>query len=240
MNAIEVHNLGRAFGDFWAVRHLSFEVGVGEVFGFLGPNGSGKSTTMRMLCGLLAPTEGAASVVGRDVARDPEGVKRALGYVSQAFSLYPDLTVAENMRFFAGVYGLVGAARQQRMDELAERADLRNHWRVMVSELPSGFRQRLSLACALLHRPRVLFLDEPTAGADPFYRESLWEWIGELSAQGTTPFVTTHYLEEAEHCDRVAFIHQGKLIALDRPQDLTRKYNASLEDVFFQLVTCST
>jgi len=236
MNAIEVHGLGRRFGDFWAVRDVTFEVGVGEVFGFLGPNGSGKSTTMRMLCGLLAPTEGSARVVDVDVAARPDDVKRSIGYVSQQFSLYPDLTVAENLRFFAGAYGLRGEARQERIDALVERADLRRWWTVLGADLASGFRQRLALACALLHGPRVIFLDEPTAGADPFFRESLWEWIGELSAQGVTPFVTTHYLEEAENCDRVAFIHQGALIGLDRPRALCERYGGNLEDVFFQLV----
>ncbi|MBM3462966.1 MAG: ABC transporter ATP-binding protein [Armatimonadetes bacterium] len=233
---IEVLALGRRFGDFWAVRNISFEVGAGEIFGFLGPNGSGKSTTIRMLCGLLKPSEGSARVAGFDVAGEAESVKRSIGYVSQQFSLYPDLTVQENMRFFAGVYGLFGDARRNRIQALAERADLAGRAKELAGDLPSGFRQRLALCCALMHQPRVLFLDEPTAGADPFFRESLWEWIAELSAAGTTPFVTTHYLEEAEHCDRVAFIDRGTLIALDRPQDLMRRHGGSLEEVFFRLV----
>lgn len=236
MPILATHNLGRRFGTFWAVRHLDLTLEPGEIFGLVGANGSGKSTTIRMLCGLLLPSEGRAEVVGYDVARQAERVKGSIGYVSQRFSLYPDLTVAENMRFFSGIYGLTGERRRHRVAELLARADLVGKEKVMVRDLPSGFRQRLALACALVHEPRVLFLDEPTAGADPFFRETLWEWIAELAERGTTPLVTTHYLEEVEQCDRVAVLHEGRLLALATPSELKERYGGvSLEEVFLRL-----
>jgi ABC-2 type transport system ATP-binding protein len=214
MPAIEVRNLTRTFGSFRAVDGLSFDVGRGEVFGFLGANGAGKSTTIRMLCGLLTPTAGRAAIDGIDVGRDPEGVKRRIGYMSQRFSLYELLTVDQNIRFYAGLYGLEGARLEARRAFALEMAGLAGKEDVLTGTLAGGWRQRLALGCALLHEPAILFLDEPTSGVDPVSRRDFWRLIADLSAGGTTVLVTTHALDEAERCDRVAIIHAGRLAAL--------------------------
>ena len=221
---IRTERLTRRFGEFVAVREVSFDVRRGEIFGYLGANGAGKSTTIRMLCGLLRPSSGRALVNGIDVARDPETVKRGLGYMSQKFSLYADLLVEENLEFFGGAYGLGGRALHARIDEVLERVDLGAQRRVRTGELPGGTRQRLALASALLHGPEILFLDEPTAGVDPAARRSFWRLIRELSAGGTTIFVTTHYMDEAEYCHRIGLMVDGALVALDTPEALKRRH----------------
>ncbi len=212
--AVELASLTKRFGAFTAVDRVSLVVEEGEVFGFLGANGAGKSTTIRMICGLLAPTAGTARVLGVDVARDPEEVKRRIGYMSQRFSLYEDLPVRQNLRFFGGVYGLRGRALAEREEWAIEMAGLRGKEDVLARLLAGGWKQRLALACAILHRPRVVFLDEPTSGVDPLSRRRFWSLIDSMSAEGVTVFVTTHYLEEAEHCHRLAMIHAGRLVAL--------------------------
>jgi drug efflux transport system ATP-binding protein len=212
--AIAVRSLTRRFGDFVAVNEVSFEVGQGEVFGFLGANGAGKSTTIRMLCGLLRPTSGTAIVGGIDVGRDPEGVKSRIGYMSQKFSLYEALTVDQNIRFYGGVYGLDGERFARRRRYVLEMAGLEGRERSLTRELPGGWRQRLALGCAILHEPRIVFLDEPTGGVDPVSRRQFWRLIDSLSRGGTTVLVTTHYLDEAEHCNRIAVISAGRLAAL--------------------------
>ncbi len=217
---IEARGLTRRFGDFVAVREVSFSVERGEIFGYLGANGAGKSTTIRMLCGLLQPSSGQAVVSGMDVAVNPEGVKRSLGYMSQKFSLYLDLLAEENLEFFGGAYGLMGKALRRRVDAALERVDLQEHRGAMTGDLPGGLRQRLALASALLHRPSILFLDEPTAGVDPAARRSFWRLIRELSSAGITVFVTTHYMDEAEYCHRVGLMVDGRLTALDTPAGL--------------------
>ena len=223
--AIDVAHLSRRFGRFTAVDDLTFQVRRGEVFGFLGSNGAGKSTTIRMLCGLLRPTSGKAAIDGIDVGADPEGVKKRIGYMSQRFSLYELLTVDQNIRFYAGLYGLTGerlARRREfalRMGGLVGREDQR------AGSLAGGWRQRLALGCALLHEPPIVFLDEPTGGVDPVSRREFWRLIDDLSTAGTTVLVTTHYLDEAERCDRVAIIHAGKLAALGTTSELKRTFD---------------
>jgi ABC-2 type transport system ATP-binding protein len=212
-HAIELEGLTRRFGSFTAVDRVSMRVEEGEVFGFLGANGAGKSTVIRMLCGLLSPTEGTARVLGIDVARDPEGVKRRIGYMSQRFSLYEDLSVRQNLRFFGGVYGLRGPRAREREEWAIEMANLRGKEDRLTGELPGGWKQRLALACAVLHEPKVVFLDEPTSGVDPLSRRRFWALIDEMSSEGVTVFVTTHYLDEAEYCHRLALIHAGRLAA---------------------------
>ncbi len=214
MNPIVVHDLTRRFGQFVAVDHVSFDVREGEIFGFLGSNGAGKSTTIRMLCGLLRPTSGSAVVGGIDVAADPEGVKRRIGYMSQKFSLYETLTVAQNIRFYAGLYGLPRNRFAERRRFVLEMAGLVGREHVLARDLPGGWRQRLALGCAILHEPPILFLDEPTGGVDPLSRRQFWDLINQLSASGVTILVTTHYLDEAEYCHRLALIHAGRLAAL--------------------------
>ena len=211
--AVKLDGLTKRFGAFTAVDRLSMSVGEGEIFGFLGANGAGKSTTIRMLCGLLAPTEGSGQVLGIDVARDPEGVKRRIGYMSQRFSLYEDLSVLQNLRFFGGVYGLRGARAREREGWAIEMSGLGGKEQRLTGELPGGWKQRLALACAVLHEPKVVFLDEPTSGVDPISRRRFWALIDEMSGSGVTVFVTTHYLDEAEYCHRLALIHAGRLAA---------------------------
>jgi ABC-2 type transport system ATP-binding protein len=222
--AVRVHELSKRFGDFVAVDRVSFEVAPGEVFGFLGSNGAGKSTTIRMLCGLLAPSSGLAEVQGVDVARHPEEVKRRIGYMSQRFSLYEDLTVAANLRFFGGVYGLRGEALADREAWAVHMAGLEGMESRLTGTLPGGWKQRLALACSVLHAPRVLFLDEPTSGVDPISRRRFWRLIDEMAADGVTVFVTTHYLDEAEHCARLALIHAGRLDALGTVSELKQVF----------------
>ena len=232
MNAITVSGLTRRFGDFTAVDRLSFDVRAGEIFGFLGANGAGKSTTIRMLCGLLQPTEGAATVGGIDVGRDPEGVKRRIGYMSQRFSLYRDLTVDQNITFFGGIYGLRGRRLEERRRFIIEMAGLQGREHTRTADLAGGWRQRLALGCAILHEPTIVFLDEPTGGVDPVSRRMFWKLIDALSASGTTVLVTTHYLDEAEHCHRVAIIHAGRLAALGTTNELKQIFaNRSILEI---------
>ena len=221
---LDVDALTRRFGDFTAVDRVTFQVRPGEIFGYLGANGAGKTTTIRMLCGLLAPSGGQAQVAGVDVRRHAARVKRRIGYMSQKFSLYLDLTVEENLRFFSGVYGLRGRHRERRVEAALDLAGLRQERSQLTSALPGGIRQRLALASALLHEPRVLFLDEPTAGVDPLSRRAFWKRIRELAAAGTTLFVTTHHLDEAEFCDRVGLMVDGRLVALDTPARLKAEH----------------
>src|SRR5688500_13398613 len=222
--AIDGRGLSRRFGSFVAVQDLSFSVEQGEIFGFLGANGAGKSTTTRMLCGLLRPTSGTALVGGIDVARDPEGVKRRIGYMSQRFSLYEALTVDQNIRFFGGIYGLRGRAFDDRRKFVLEMAGLEGRENTKTSELAGGWRQRLALGCAILHQPPIVFLDEPTGGVDPLSRRQFWDLIGELSRQGVTVLVTTHYLDEAEHCHRIAIIQAGQLAAIGTAGELKQVF----------------
>ena len=220
--AVVVENLVKRFGDFIAVNHVSFEARQGEIFGFLGPNGAGKSTTIRILCGLLPPTEGLALVSGINVASEPEAVRQAIGYMSQKFSLYNDLRVIENLRFFAGMYSVPAESLSERIQWALEMAGLGERKKEITGTLPGGWKQRLSLGCALLHRPSILFLDEPTAGVDPITRRQFWDVIHELAEDGTTVFVTTHYMDEAEYCHRLALVNRGKIVALGTPAELKR------------------
>ena len=221
-HVIDVTHLERRFGDFRAVNDVSFHVERGEIFGYLGANGAGKSTTIRMLCGLLAPSGGLAVVAGHDVAKHPERVKRSIGYMSQKFSLYLDLTVRENLEFFGGIYGAMGKVLATRIDETLDTIGLAHATGTLTRDLPGGLRQRLALGSSLLHRPPIVFLDEPTAGVDPASRRDFWRLIREVADGGTTVFVTTHYMDEAEYCARIGMMVAGKLVALDTPRQLKR------------------
>ena len=221
---LEVEGLTKKFGDFIAVDHVSFTVKPGEVFGYLGPNGSGKTTTIRMLCGLLTPNEGSAKIMGIDVLKNREQVKPLIGYMSQKFSLYDDLTVLENLQFYAGVYEVPEDEEKKRIGEILQLAGLEERPNTLTSELSGGWRQRLALGCSMLHRPKLMFLDEPTSGVDPVARREFWDLIYEMASQGTTIFITTHYMDEAEHCNRTAFMYRSKLMALDTPAGLKSKY----------------
>lgn len=218
--AVSVRHLTRRFGSFTAVDSVSFDVAEGEVFGFLGPNGAGKTTTIKMLNGLLSPTAGTASVAGLDVVRDRPALKQMIGYMSQLFSLYLDLTVEENIQLFAGLYGVKNERYRRRRDWVLEMASLEGSRGRLTADLPLGWKQRLALGCAVLHEPPILFLDEPTSGVDPLARRAFWDLIYGLSEAGTTVFVSTHYMEEAEYCNRLALMNRGRLIALDRPKAL--------------------
>jgi drug efflux transport system ATP-binding protein len=222
--AVRTEGLTRVFDRFVAVDHIDLEVPVGRVFGFLGPNGAGKSTTIKMLCGILRPSGGRAEVGGFDVAREPERVKSSIGYMSQKFSLYEDLTVEENLRFFAGVYGVRGERLQQRITWALAMAGLEGRGETVTGALAGGWRQRLALGCAVLHEPPILFLDEPTSGVDPASRRRFWDMIGDLAQQGITVFVTTHFMDEAEHCDDLALIYAGKVVAAGSPSQLKRDH----------------
>ncbi len=233
---IVTRRLHKRFGDLVAVESLDLTVTRGEVFGLLGPNGSGKTTTIRMLTGLLPPTSGEVAVAGIDAIADPEGVRRRIGYMSQRFGLYDDLSVEENFRFYAGLYGLRGAARRQRETELFTRLGLEPRRRQLVGTLSGGWKQKLSLACATAHRPELVFLDEPTAGVDPAARRQFWTIIHELARDGMTILVTTHYMDEAARCDRLAFLSRGHLIGLGTPDEVTAAFGqATVEDVFIAL-----
>jgi len=232
-NAVEVHDLTRMFGDFTAVDHVNFAVPEGEIFGFLGPNGAGKTTTIKMLAGLLAPTSGTGRVAGFDVSTDAEAIKQRIGYMSQLFSLYGDLTVDENIAFFAGLYDVTGKRFDERRDWVLRMAGLTEHRTQMTADLPLGWKQRLALGCAVLHEPPILFLDEPTSGVDPVSRRGFWELIYSLADRGTTIFVSTHYMEEAEYCNRLALMNRGRLIALDRPTALRSR----MADPILELAT---
>jgi ABC-2 type transport system ATP-binding protein len=229
--AVRVDRLRKVFGSFTAVDDVTFEVRTGEVFGFLGPNGAGKTTTIKMLTGLILPTSGSGAVAGFDVMTESESIKRHIGYMSQLFSLYADLTVEENIALFSGLYGVDRARRAARRDWVLEMAGLTEMRRRMTGELSLGWKQRLALGCAFLHEPPILFLDEPTSGVDPISRRSFWDLIYTFTAKGTTVFVTTHYMEEAEYCDRLALMNRGKLIALDTPGGLRKAMQAPLLQV---------
>lgn len=218
--AVEVEDLVKRFGEFVAVDHISFQVPIGEIFGFLGPNGAGKSTTIRILCGLLMPTSGKALVRGLDVYREAEEIKKHIGYMSQKFSLYDDLTVEENIDFFSGIYGVPKALREERKRYVLHMAGLEDRRETPTRLLAGGWKQRLALGCAILHHPPILFLDEPTSGVDPIARRDFWELIYQLSETGVTIFVSTHYMDEAEYCHRIALMYRGKIIALATPQAL--------------------
>ena len=234
--AVRTIALRKVFGSLVAVDSLDLDIHKGEVFGLLGPNGSGKTTTIRMLCGLLEPTAGQAQVVGIDVAKDPEGVRRRIGYMSQRYGLYDDLTVTENMRFYGSMYGLRGAQREARAQALLDELGLRPRATQMAGTLSGGWKQRLALACATAHQPDMLFLDEPTAGVDPASRRLFWDWIYGLASRGTTILVTTHYMDEAERCQRLGFLSRGHLIALGTVGEVTKAFGQpSIEDVFIEL-----
>ncbi|HEY5547170.1 MAG TPA: ABC transporter ATP-binding protein [Gemmatimonadaceae bacterium] len=234
--AVHTAALRKVFGSLVAVEDLDLDIHRGEVFGLLGPNGSGKTTTIRMLCGLLEPTAGQATVVGIDVVKDPEGVRRRIGYMSQRYGLYDDLTVAENMRFYGSMYGLRGARRETRARALLDELGLRPRENQMAGTLSGGWKQRLALACATAHQPDMLFLDEPTAGVDPASRRLFWDWIYALANGGTTILVTTHYMDEAERCQRLGFLSRGHLIALGTVDEVSHAFGQpSIEDVFIEL-----
>ena len=233
---IETHALRKVFGERVALEGLNLVVHRGEIFGLLGANGSGKTTTIRMLCGLLAPTSGEARVVGHDVVRDAEKVRRRIGYMSQRFGLYEDLTVQENLRFYSGVYGLRGSEARVRIAELMEELDLGPRSRQLAGTLSGGWKQRLALACATAHKPDLLFLDEPTAGVDPASRQRFWNQIGAFAARGTAILLTTHYMDEAARCERLAFLLAGRLIADGTPDEITAHFGQpTLEQVFIAL-----
>jgi len=234
--AIEVKDLTRNFGKFTAVDHISFSINYGEIFGFLGANGAGKSTTIRMLCGILAPSSGDAIVAGFDVSHHSEDIKRSIGYVSQRFGLYSDLTVEENLQFYGRIYGIKESEARLRIGEILKITGLTPFRYKLAGELSGGWKQKLGLANAILHRPKVLFLDEPTAGIDPISRRYVWEVLYQLADEGVALFVTTHYMEEAERCNQIAFISQGRILKIGQPAQLKKELNTnSLEDVFATL-----
>jgi ABC-2 type transport system ATP-binding protein len=222
-NSVVIHDLVKRFGDFVAVDHINLETRRGEVFGFLGPNGAGKSTTIRMLCGLLTPTSGRALVAGYDVSKQAESVRQNIGYMSQKFSLYNDLKVIENIRLFAGLYSVRSDQLKDRLAWVLEMANLKGRENLIVGTLPGGWKQRLALGCAVLHKPPIVFLDEPTSGVDPISRRHFWDLIHTMAEDGVTVFVTTHYMEEAEYCNRLALIFRGKIVALGTPSELKQK-----------------
>lgn len=235
-NAIKCTQLTRTFGDFTAVDAISFEVKRGEIFGFLGANGAGKTTAIRMLTGLLAPSGGEATVAGLDVATQSEGIKERIGYMSQKFSLYADLTVSENIRFYGGIYGLTRTQIKEKTAHILSDLDFVSAADELVERLPLGWKQKLAFAVALIHNPDIVFLDEPTGGVDPITRRQFWEMIYRASAQGTTVFVTTHYMDEAEYCDRISIMVDGRIDALGTPSELKSTFNvASMDEVFVTL-----
>jgi ABC-2 type transport system ATP-binding protein len=221
--AVSVHDLEKRFGDFIAVNRVNFEVGEGEIFGFLGPNGAGKSTTIRMLCGIIGPTSGSGRVGGYDIVKEQHKIKEHIGYMSQKFSLYNDLTVEENVNFYSGIYKIPPKERKERFQEAVRTAGLEGMESRLTATLAGGWKQRLALGCALLHRPRIIFLDEPTSGVDPLTRANFWGVIKGLAGRGVTVFVTTHYMDEAENCDRMVLIYHGTIIAMGTPQEMKTK-----------------
>ncbi|MBX3256082.1 MAG: ABC transporter ATP-binding protein [Chitinophagaceae bacterium] len=228
--------LTKKFGDFIATNQISFEVYKGEIFGFLGANGAGKTTAMRMLCGLSVPSAGKATIAGFDIYKQTEQIKRKIGYMSQKFSLYEDLTVLENIRFFGGIYGLGYKELKDKSEQLIEKLGMHNQTKKLVAELPLGWKQKLAFSVAVLHDPAIVFLDEPTGGVDPVTRRQFWELIYEAANRGVTVFVTTHYMDEAEYCNRISIMVDGKIEALDTPVNLKKAFNAaSIDDVFYQL-----
>lgn len=236
MNVIETDKLTKRFGTFTAVDHISFEVGEGQIFGFLGANGAGKTTAMRMLCGLSTPTSGHARVAGFDVYKETEQIKRNIGYMSQKFSLYGDLKVWENIRLYGGIYGLSGKRLTAKTDELLHVLNLKEERNTLVDSLPLGWKQKLAFSVAIIHEPKIVFLDEPTGGVDPVTRRQFWELIYEAATRNITVFVTTHYMDEAEYCNRVSIMVDGKIEALDSPSALKAIYRVSnMNDVFHAL-----
>ncbi|HET8837353.1 MAG TPA: ABC transporter ATP-binding protein [Gemmatimonadales bacterium] len=239
--AIKAHELTRVFGKFTAVDHISLEVRTGEIFGFLGANGAGKTTAMRMFIGLLAPSSGTASVAGYDVYTESEKIKRSIGYMSQRFSLYEDLTIRENIRLYGGIYGLTRQDIQARSEQILARLEMGRSADLQVRSIPLGWRQKLSFSVALLHRPRIIFLDEPTGGVDPITRRQFWELIYQTAAAGTTVLVTTHYMDEAEYCDRISIMVAGKIGAMGTPAELKRQFEAdTMDEVFVRLARPAT
>ena len=241
-DAISVVNLEKKFGDFIAVNKISFSVKKGEIFGFLGSNGSGKSTTIRMLCGIITPTSGGGTVAGHDIVSEPEEVKQSIGYMSQKFSLYEDLTPFENLRFYLGVYSVDPALWNERVDWVLKMTRLQDARNRLTKELPPGWRQRLALGCSLLHKPDVLFLDEPTSGVDPVTRRHFWNFITQIAGEGITVFVTTHYMDEAQFCRRIVMINDGIIVASGTPKEIIsaacpRRHNADLNDAFIALMS---
>ncbi|MCA9741254.1 MAG: ABC transporter ATP-binding protein [Deferribacteres bacterium] len=235
--AVFTENLGKFFGGFQAVKNLNLAVEYGEIFGFLGANGAGKTTAIRMLCGLLMPSSGSGAVAGFDIFKQGEKIKRHIGYMSQKFSLYEDLTIEENIEFYGGVYGLARPQLLAKRQDLLQDLGLSQQASTLTHDLPLGYKQRLALGCALLHDPKIVFLDEPTGGVDPEARRNFWNLIHAMAEQGKTVFVTTHYMDEAEYCNRVSIMYQGEIIALDRPEALKKQYGqTSMQDVFIHLV----
>ncbi len=235
--AVAIDKLTKRFGDFVAVDRLSLSVEKGAIFGFLGANGAGKTTAIRMLCGLLLPTSGSGRVGGFDIFKENERIKKSIGYMSQKFSLYKDLTGRENLFFYGSVYQIARKDLRGRIDELSQNLELSEFIDRPAGSLPTGWRQRLALAASLLHRPRILFLDEPTGGVDPVYRRRFWELLYRLADNGTTLFVTTHYMDEAEYCRRISIMHRGRIIAIGNPQELTRQYGQpNLQETFIALI----
>jgi ABC-2 type transport system ATP-binding protein len=234
--AIQAEQITKTFGDFTAVDHISFEVKKGEIFGFLGANGAGKTTAMRMFCGLSIPTSGKAMVAGFDVYKNAEQIKKNIGYMSQKFSLYENLSILENLEFFGGIYGLRMKEIKQKSKELIEKLGLEQEKNKMVSELPLGWKQKLAFSVAIFHQPEIVFLDEPTGGVDPITRRQFWDLLYDASEQGITIFVTTHYMDEAEYCNRVSIMVDGKIAAIDSPENLKKSFQAkTMDEVFYQL-----
>ena len=233
---IQVKDLTKQFGNFTAVDHISFEVKRGEIFGFLGANGAGKTTAMRMLCGLSYPSNGSGTVAGFDVIKEGEKIKRHIGYMSQRFSLYDDLTVMENMELFGGIYQVKSNELKERAKALLQNLDFFEERNTLVSALPLGWKQKLAFAVATLHRPEIVFLDEPTGGVDPITRRQFWEMIYQAASEGTTIFVTTHYMDEAEYCNRISMMVDGKIKALDSPANLKKMFNAASMDEVFRIL----
>ncbi len=237
MEAVATDSLTRKFGRFTAVDRITLNISAGEIFGFLGANGAGKTTAIRMLCGLLKPTSGSGRVLGFDIYRDSEQIKKRIGYMSQKFSLYRDLTGRENLRFYGSIYRLGKAEIRSRIAELSNLLDLADFIDLQAGRLPAGWKQRLALAASLLHRPAILFLDEPTAGVDPLFRRRFWELLYRLADDGTTLFVTTHYMDEAEYCQRISIMHRGKMVVIGTPAELVARYGrANLEETFIGLI----
>lgn len=234
--SIKAEKICKRFGDFTAVKEISFEVYKGEIFGFLGANGAGKTTAMRMLCGLSIPTSGNATIAGYDVFKDTEKIKRNIGYMSQKFSLYEDLTIIENLEFFGGIYGLSFSEIKAKSKQLIEKLGLQNEANKLVGSLPLGWKQKLAFCTAVFHDPKIVFLDEPTGGVDPVTRRQFWDLIYEASEKGITIFVTTHYMDEAEYCNRISMMVDGEISALGSPSELKEQFNASnMDEVFYQL-----